>query len=54
MSGLVWYDIHEDEIFMNWVLDAMFYSLAVVGVDKPDWSRYELLGQLYWQDEQEK
>lgn len=46
MRILVWYDIEDDILFTNWVLDACFFSLSITGIAEPDWRRYELIGEL--------
>ncbi len=40
--ALVWYSIEEDEIFLHWKLDAIFYGL----VSPFPWDKYECLGEL--------
>lgn len=46
MGKLVWYDKYLDEIIVNWVLDAIYGDIKVIGCGEFDSDRFELLGEL--------
>jgi hypothetical protein len=43
---LVWYDKYFDVLVVNWVLDALYADIKVIGCGAFDSDRYELLGEL--------